>query len=113
MPTVRFVGPDRLGYFGTLKAEIDARRDLVEEMARALNGDSDAMKHIESMASGRRELTRSSSNHDTYYDAIKETQASFMLARRRKVGDNVLLDALNVELSKPRITLRKLETNRE
>jgi len=28
-----FVGPDSQGYFGSLKAEIDARRDLVEEIA--------------------------------------------------------------------------------
>ena len=106
-----FVGPDSQGFFRSLKAEIEARRDLIEEMAQGLNGDAEAMRHVESLANGRREIRRASADQHSYYDEIKETQASLMLARRSKIGDKALLDAISAELSKPRITLRELTSD--
>lgn len=106
-----FVGPDTKDFFGLLKAEIDARRDLIEELGRALNGDAEAMKRVELLADGRPVGTRAASDNHSFYDVITQTQASVILARRKKFGDRAVLESINAELSKPRINLRKLRSN--
>jgi hypothetical protein len=64
------------------------------------------------MAIGRPSgIVRASSGSDSYYDGLKQTQASIMMKTRKKFGDKALLDAINAELSKPRINLRKLDNN--
>ena len=106
-----FVGPDTRGYFQTLKAEIEARRDLFEEVARGLAGDSEAMKRVELLANRKSNGRESAADRQqsTYYDMLQQTTASVIMARRERFGDKAVLESMNAELSKPRVNLRKLE----
>ncbi|MEK6302914.1 MAG: hypothetical protein AABO41_19560 [Acidobacteriota bacterium] len=106
-----FVGPDTKDFFGLLKAEIDARRDLVEDIAQMLDGDAEATKRFELMANAKSHDNQDQSGNNSYYNMIKETQASVISARRKRFGDKALLEAVKVELSKPRMNLRKLQSN--
>jgi hypothetical protein len=106
-----FSGPDTNNFFGALKAEIDARRDVIEEMAKVLNGDGEALKRVELLASGRLNGIPAPGGNDSYYDALKQTQASIMIRTRKKFGDKALSEVIEAEVSNPRINLRKLQTN--
>lgn len=105
-----FYGPDTNNFFGALKSEIDARRDVIEEMAKVLKGDGEALKRVELLASGRRNDIHPAGN-DSYFDALKQTQASIMMMTRKRLGDKALSEAIEAELSNPRINLRRLQTN--
>jgi hypothetical protein len=103
-----FVGPDTRGFFERLKAEIEARTEVLEEFARALNGDSEAMKRIEMLAESDSENNQTSSGKDySEYQLEKERLIRATLAMRKRWGDKIMLDRINAELGKPRINLRK------
>ena len=105
-----FVGRDTRNLFESLKAELEARREVFAEIVRALNGDSNAMKHIERLAkadhNGMQSLSRQV-DESTENQAVQREYASITLAMRKELGDKVILERLNTELSKPQINLRK------
>ncbi|HXG65591.1 MAG TPA: hypothetical protein VNO70_10820 [Blastocatellia bacterium] len=104
-----FVGPDTGDFFESLKAEIEARTDVLEEFARALNGDSEAMKRIKMVAKGDHERIQMSSGKAHPKGQLeRERLARVTLAIRKNLGDKAVLERINAELSKPRINLRKL-----
>ncbi len=103
-----FYGPDTNNFFGALESEIEARRDVIEEMAKVLKGDAEALKRVELMASGRRNDIQAADNN-SYSDVLKQTQASIMMRTRKRLGDKAVLQAIEAELSHPRIHLRRLQ----
>jgi hypothetical protein len=104
-----FVGPDTRNYFDSLKAEIEARNEMFEEITRALNGDAEAMKRIEALARGDREaIQRFGGKEHAGGQLEMKRLAGATLAIRKDLGDKAVLERINAELSKPRITLRKL-----
>ncbi|HJQ23349.1 MAG TPA: hypothetical protein VKA60_05495 [Blastocatellia bacterium] len=104
-----FVGPDTGKFFASLEAELRGINEVFAEMAQALKGDAGAMKHIEALANDERRtvqmrLGENSGNSQT----VKGQYARILLGMRKKLGDEVTLERINAELSKPRINLRKL-----
>ena len=106
----RFVGPDASNYFESLKSEIEARSEAYAEIARALSGDSEAMKRVEMLGRGNGEGVQLSTDGKGTPDVqlFKEQLARNTLAFRTKLGDKTMLERINAELNKPRIELRKL-----
>lgn len=104
-----FVGPDTRDLFRRLKAEIEARTEAFEEIARALNGDSEAMKRIETLAKGDGEGIQVLGDKTHPEDQLeKERIARATLAIRKTLGDKAVLERIKAELNKPRVNLRKL-----
>lgn len=105
-----FVGPDTRGFFQSLKAQVEARSEVLTDIARALNGDSQAMNRVEMLARDDSEGVQiSSARKDVSSDQmLKQQLARTTLALRKELGEKVMLERINAELSKPRIELRKL-----
>jgi hypothetical protein len=104
-----FVGPDTTNYFERLKAEAEARIEVMAQIAQALSGDSEAMKRIELLADGKLDGTQSAvGKGPSEYQFMKQRYAKPILASRKKLGDKAVLEGINAELSKPRVNLRKL-----
>jgi hypothetical protein len=106
------IGPDTRDFFGSLKAQLEARLEVYEEIARALKGDSEAMRSIEHLAKGDQPSIQMPSGTDHLEVQLEKRQiAGVTLKFRRDRGDKWVLERINAELSKPRITLRKLQSN--
>lgn len=111
-----FVGPDTRGFFGMLKEEIEARREVFEEAARALSGDSHSMTRIERLANGNLgakqieddDLRLPAAAARSYPQFVKQRFAAGILAGRKMLDDKTALERINAELNKPRISLHKL-----
>ena len=103
-----FVGPDTRNFFGSLKAELETINEVFTEAAQALNGDSEAMRHIEVLAGDRKGVQMPVGENSGNNQLAREQYARMILGMRKKLGDKTALERINAELSKPRINSRKL-----
>ena len=95
-----FVGPDATGFFDRTKAAIDAKRDLLTEVAIGLfkvnKSKEEVYRHIEAIASQTDETLDSQSTPAQYYNYFKMLYANEILQTRRIYGeDKGLAEALS------------------
>jgi hypothetical protein len=104
-----FVGPDTNKNFEKYKAEAEAWTTMLTEVAEGLNGNEEAMRRIELLAEGKLKGTKLPSGEDaSQYQMMMQGYARRILSIRARSGDKAVLDGINAELSKPRISFRKL-----
>ena len=104
-----FAGQDEKDLFGTVNAELETSNQVFSEMARAVKGDSEALKRLEMWADGQgNEVQTAVRIQSDSNQMARQQHARMVLAMRKKLGDEQTLDRLNAELNKPRITLRRL-----
>ncbi len=86
-----FVGDDESGFFAQVKAEVDARRDLLNElMAESKKGDEakeQLIKHIEIIAAARVPALTSKSLPQDYYNFYRSRNAKEFLSSRKYLGE--------------------------
>lgn len=112
-----FIGPDTTGFFAEIKAFVDARYDLVNELETAANLQKPIDEVFNSIAqlANQSETTRKPESmlNSTPTSIYKEAKGKFAQQvigmRRRSEGDGNKATKLASELlRKPRVTLRKL-----
>ena len=112
-----FVGADTKNYFARLRAEMEASRDLYDEIAQLMNTSVEpkaAMDHIEALANSQLNSAQARSGKDSRsgkdfgYSIMKKRYATRLLGMRKAKGDRAVLEFVRAELSKPRVNLRKL-----
>ena len=109
-----FVGPDKTGFFYRIKAESDARLDLLTDIASLMiqpgsaRGDSDdaVFGYVQSVAgSGRPRLSGFAAND--FYKHRKSIFALQILTNRKTLGDKRAIELIREQLKEPRIQLIK------
>ncbi|MCI0490093.1 MAG: hypothetical protein L0229_26165 [Blastocatellia bacterium] len=96
-----FVGPDTTDFFAEMKAKQDARRDLLVEIERTAGlNKSDVFKQVEIIAQGGAQRDRAESRVALHYNISKQRYAQELLARRRVMGDERLLDFVREQLAR-------------
>ncbi len=107
-----FVGPDTSGFFAQTKAMIDARSDLLSDIASALSkpggrSRDEAFAQLEAIAGQAETELKSSSTPDDYYNHFKRAYASELLRVKDSQGiDQGLAEALR-PMRKPWPMLRR------
>lgn len=106
-----FVGPDAAGFFAQTKAMIDARSDLLNEIASELSkpGKSrdDVFTQVEAIANQAETELKSSSTPDDYYNHFKKAYASELLRVKNSQGVEQGLATALRPMRKPWPMLRK------
>lgn len=111
-----FVGPDTAGFFETTQAMIDARSDLLSDIASGLSkpgsrSRDEAFVQVEAIARQAETELKSSSTPDDYYNHFKRAYASELLRVKDSQGiDQGLVAALR-PMRKPWPMLRR-QTNK-
>lgn len=91
-----FVGPDTSQFFAKIRANLDAKRDLLEEIAFDLNRNhrmEDVFSNIEALANGQDAPIHKDSTAIDYYNHYKKVHAEEILRIKRAVGPEKSLSA--------------------
>jgi hypothetical protein len=106
-----FVGPDTSNFFAQIKAVIDARRDLLNEIAIGLSNPAmttDSLYgRIQETAAHPIESIDSSSTPSDYYNYFKKFYASDILQTKKLHGQDKALAMAVQSMNKPWARLRK------
>ena len=106
-----FVGLDATGFFAIVKAEADARHDLLNEIALGLTqagkSKEEVFRHVERIAEAPAPDVGSDSAPTDFYNFYKKQYAAQVLRMRQAFGDERGLAATLQPLRKPWIKLRK------
>ncbi len=106
-----FVGPDTTGFFSVVKAEVDARRDLLNDIALGLTrlgkSKEEVFRHVEKVAGGPDVAVGSDSTPTDFYNFYKKRYAAQVLRMSQAFGDEKGLAAALQPLRKPWVQLRK------
>jgi hypothetical protein len=106
-----FVGPDTSNFFAQIKAVIDARRDLLNEIAIGLSNPAmttDSLYgRIQETAAHPSESIDSSSTPSDYYNYFKKFYASDILQTKKLHGQDKALAMAVQSMNKPWARLRK------
>lgn len=109
-----FVGPDKTGFFDKIKAQVDARFDLLTEIATLMAQPESAkgnlyetvFKYVQSVAgSGRPKLSGFAAKE--FYKHKKSTLALQILTNRKILGDERAIDFVREQLKEPHIQVTK------
>jgi hypothetical protein len=105
-----FVGPDTTGFFDKTKAEIGAKYDLLNEIARGLSrgkSKDDMFNELADMSNQPTVRLNSKSSAADYYNFHKKHLAEEISRSRSAVGDDKALARALSSLKKPWRTLKK------
>jgi hypothetical protein len=105
-----FAGPDSTGFFGRVKAMLDAEHDLLTEMDLSLKEHKTpaaVFRHIEEVARGRAVQPRPDSPADEVYNYYKNRYAKKFLRAKGTLGDDQLIAGALQPLRKSWLKLRK------
>jgi hypothetical protein len=106
-----FVGPDTSNFFAHTKAAIDAKRDLLNEIALGLSNSAmttDSLyAHIQATAAQTSEPIDSESTPTHYYNYFKTFYASDILQTKKLHGQDKALAMAAQSMKKPWAILRK------
>jgi len=106
-----FVGPDTSNFFAHTKAAIDAKRDLLNEIALGLSNSAmttDSLyAHIQATAAQTSESIDSESTPTQYYNYFKTFYASDILQTKKLHGQDKALAMAAQSMKKPWAILRK------
>ncbi|HEX8174115.1 MAG TPA: hypothetical protein VF543_03230 [Pyrinomonadaceae bacterium] len=106
-----FVGPDNTGFFAQTKAAIDAKRDLLNEIASGLTNPGqtkdDVFKKIEATADQPNISLDSSATPTDFYNFNKKLYATEILQMRKAVGNDAALTYALRSIKKPWRKLQK------
>ena len=90
-----FVGPDTTGFFVIMKAHVDARRDLLNDMALGLSqlhkSKEEVFGHVEKIASQPDVDIGSNSTPTQFYHFHQKAYATEILRLRKALGDDKTL----------------------
>lgn len=106
-----FVGPDASGFFGAVKAEVDAKFDLLAEIRNGrLRGKSEEeiFRTIDEAAGGPDVSLGPDSTADDYYKLHKKIFAQELLGYGQAVGRRLAMTRALKQLEKPWVRVRKL-----
>lgn len=109
-----FVGPDTCNFFNQTKSVIDARRDLLNEIAGGLSNSTmtrDALyRRLQETASQPTEFIDSGSTPTDYYNYFKKFYASNILQTTKLHGEDKALAMAVHPINKPWAKLNKKQT---
>jgi hypothetical protein len=106
-----FVGPDSAGFFAEIKAQVDAKYDLLREIESGIQQGKSAdeiFRHAEEALAGPDiELNPDSTTAD-HYNYNKKLYGQEILGIRTALGDKKAIERVRILLSRPWPELRKL-----
>jgi hypothetical protein len=85
-----FVGPDTTQYFARIKANIDAKRDLLQEIAFAMEHKrtyDEIFGDMEELANSPKNIERADASPGEYYEYYKKIYADEVVRMRRAMGN--------------------------